>query len=234
MAEYEELTVGDLKYSKGFFLVAPMPIDTPVIEGVEVIGWLSGSAFRGVDFELDLAHRKFNVFSQDHCPGEVVYWSDQYSSAELLRGKTGELFFAVELEGKKVYAAISNSRPVTTIGTDVTRAFYGFDKSSPGIEEVRAPDGAAYHYRAMQLTAPGLTVTNARIQLIDHDGDECPLDRGRKLARYRCVGGYPMYLGSDVLRQLRLYFARKEGKLYYTSAEATLGASETRVHVVPQ
>ncbi len=187
-----------------------------------------------MDFELDLAHRKFNVFSQDHCEGQVVYWSDRYSSAELQHGKTGELFFAMELEGKKVYAAISNSRPTSSIGTDVTRAFFGFDATTPACRTSIGPDGSINHYRTMQLTAPGLTVTNARVQLVDRDDNDCPLDRSRKIARYRCAGGYPMYLGTDVLKQLRLYFARKEGKLYYTSAEASSAPSGTRVHVEPQ
>jgi hypothetical protein len=228
MAEYDELVVGDLKYGKGLFLVAPMPMTTPTVEGVEVIGQLSGSSFRGVDFELDLAHKKFNVFSQDHCPGAGVYWSDQYSSAPLLRGKTGELFFPVELEGKKVYAAIQNGRSVTTIGTDITSQFYGFDKSSPGIEETREADGTTYHYRAMQLTAPGLKVTNARIRLVDPE-KKCPLDKTSKIGRYACSGGYPMYLGGDVLKQLRLYFATKEGKLYFTAADTAAESAGTRV-----
>ena len=228
MAEYDELTLGDIKYGKGLFLVAPAPMSTPTVEGVEVIGLLSGSAFRGVDFELDLAHKKFKMFSQDHCPGTVVYWSDQYSSAPLLHGKTGEFFFPVELEGKKVYAAIQNGRSVTTIGTDVTRWLYGFDKSSPGVEETREADGTTYHYRAMQLTAPGLNVTNARIRLVDPDKN-CPLDSTSKIARYECSGVYPMFLGGDVLQQLRMYFATKEGKVYFTAADTGAGAAETKV-----
>jgi hypothetical protein len=228
MAEYEELSLGDLKYGKGLFLIAPKPMATPTVEGVRVIGSLSGSAFRGVDFELDLAHRKFKVFSQDHCPGHVVYWSDEYSSAPLFHQRSGAFFFPMELEGKKVFAAISTTRSVTTIGTDVTHAFYGFDKSSPGIEETREADGTTYHYRAMRLTAPGLTVTNARVRLVDPQKN-CPLDKDRRQARYLCEGGYPMFLGADVLRQLRLYFATKEGKLYFTSADAGTGATGTKV-----
>ncbi len=226
MAEYDELAVGDLNYGKGLFLISPAPMGAPTVEGVEVIGFLSGSAFRGVDFELDLSHGKFKVFSQDHCPGEAVYWSDQYGSAPLFRGTTGELFFPLEVEGKKVYAAISNTRPVTTMGSDVTRALYGFDKSSPGVEQTREADGTTYHYRTMQLTASGLKVTNARIRLVDPDKN-CPFDKTTKVASYLCAGGYPMVLGEDVLKQLRLYFATKEGKLYFTSSE--VGATQTKV-----
>jgi hypothetical protein len=33
-----------------------------------------------VDFELDLAHNKLSLFSQDHCPQVGLYWSDTYAS----------------------------------------------------------------------------------------------------------------------------------------------------------
>lgn len=221
-AEYQDLSVGDIKYPpKGLFLVAPEPLNIPTLDDLRIVGMLGGSAFRGVDFELDLAHRKLKVFSQDHCPGgQVVYWSDQFTSVPLLHTRSGAYFFAIELEGKKVYATISNSRPVTTLGTDVSRALFGFDKSSAGIEETHAADGATYHYRAMNLTAAGVSMANARIQLVD-PVKNCPLSsKKRDVARYTCDGIYPMFLGGDLLQQLRMFFATKEGKLYFTSADA--------------
>ena len=221
-AEYQDLTVGDIRYpAKGVFLVAPEPLNIPTVDGLKVVGMLGGSAFRGVDFELDLAHRKFKVFSQDHCPGgQVVYWSDQYTSVPLLHTRSGAYFFAIELEGRKVYATISNSRAVTTLGTDVSRALFGFDKSSAGIEETHEADGTTYHYRAMNLTAAGVSMANARIRLVD-PVKECPLStKTRDVARYKCDGIYPMFLGGDLLQQLRMFFATKEGKLYFTSANA--------------
>jgi hypothetical protein len=182
MAEYDELALGELKYGKGLFLVAPMPMSTPTVDGVEVIGMLSGSAFRGVDFELDMAHKKLKMFSQDHCPGARVYWSDQYSSASLLHGRAGELFFPVELEGKNVYVAIQNGRPETTIGTDVTRWLYGFDKSSRGVEQTSEADGTPSYYCAMQLTAQGLKVAHARIRLVDPEKTALSMEAARSRA----------------------------------------------------
>jgi hypothetical protein len=219
-AEYQDLAVGDMKYPRGVFLVAPEPLNIPTIDGVRVVGALAGSAFRGVDFELDLAHKKFKVFSQDHCPGEGVYWSRQYTAVPLLQTRLGAYFIPIELENKKVYAAISTSRPVTTLGVDVSRALYGFDKSSAGIEERHEADGVTYHYRAMNLTAAGVNLANARIRLVD-PVEDCPLDKKKRdVARYKCDGYYPVFLGGDLLQQLRLYFATKEGKLYFTPADA--------------
>jgi hypothetical protein len=207
--------------SKGVFLVAPKPLGIPPFDGLRVVGTLGGSALRGVDFELDLAHRKLKVYSQDHCAGgQVVYWTDQYTSVPLLHTRSGAYFFAIELEGKKVYAGLSNSATVTTLGTDVSRALFGFDKSSAGIEETHEADGTTYHYRAMSLTAAGVSMANARIRLVD-PVKGCELSKKKRdVARYVCDGIYPMSLGGDLLQQLRMFFATKEGKLYFTSANA--------------
>ena len=151
-----------------------------------------------------------------------MYWSDTYASAPLYRGKLGELYFPMELEGKKVQTTISPSDRFTTLTTDVTRLFYGFDESSPGVEAEREADDVTYHYRAMQLTAPGLTVSNAKIRLRKPQKG-CQLElpaRRTSGAGYECMGAHPMKLGRNVLQKLRLYFATKEKRLYFTSAEA--------------
>lgn len=117
MAQYETLTVGDLKYNNGFFLVVPAPMHANTIEGREVVGFLSGSAFNGTDFELDVAHKKLNIFSQDHCPGDMVYWADKFNVVPLNRGRLGEFSFPMDLEGKKVQATITTMIPATTVAT---------------------------------------------------------------------------------------------------------------------
>ena len=83
----------------------------------------------------------------------------------------------------------------------------------------------------MKLTAPGLTVTNARIQLVDGD-EKCPLARDPHIAHYRCLGRYPMRLGGEILSGLRMYFATKEKKLYFTSSDAS--GTDPKVHISPK
>ena len=55
--------------------------------GGEVAGDLGTRMFEKVDLELDIAGGKFNLFSSDHCPGNVVYWTKNYAELPLKRDR---------------------------------------------------------------------------------------------------------------------------------------------------
>ncbi len=226
---FHSLIVGTVNFGKGEFLVAPEPVAGLTTEGPYAsVGFIGAEMLSLVDFELDLAHRKMNLFSQERCPGmSPVYWASNYARVPLFQGQLGELYFPIELEGKKVEATLSPSDAFTTLSTDVTQLLYGFDENSPGVEVERGdtPDEVSHHFRAMQLTASGLTVKNSRITLTARDKNCRLATRGRKGGgtgyNDSCIGVYPMKLGRNVLEQLRLYFATKEKMLYFTAADAT-------------
>jgi hypothetical protein len=182
------------------------------------------------DFELDFANNKLNFYSTDHCPGAVVYWTDRYSSAPVSREgfQPGAIHYPMELQGQKILAVLSTDTPVTRLGTDVTRKLFGFDESSSGIETEN--DGAGHataHYRAMALTGSGITITNAKIQLVPKRNEgvyDCDLmtNRSDGVAYYfQCSEEAPLTVGLDVLRRLHLYFATHEHVLYFSDAAAT-------------
>jgi hypothetical protein len=43
-----------------------------------------------------------NLYSQDHCPEHVVYWSSRYDSAPIRFASLGEFYFSMALDGKKL------------------------------------------------------------------------------------------------------------------------------------
>lgn len=55
-----------------------------------IVGEIGMDVLSTVDFELDIAHGKLNLFSQDHCPGQVVYWSGPVASIALKRSDLGD------------------------------------------------------------------------------------------------------------------------------------------------
>jgi hypothetical protein len=94
-------------------------------------------------------------------------------------------------------------------------------------------DGEVAHYRAMRLTAPGLTVSDTRIRLsVPRQLGGCILEtRGRKgggVGYTGCENVYPMSLGRNILTQLRLYFATKEQILYFTAVGAGVDSTAPR------
>jgi hypothetical protein len=235
LARFRRLAIGNAGFGKGEFLVNAGSVQTIEVAGKPVLGALGTEAFTVVDFELDLSRRKLTLFSQDHCPGNVVYWADEWGSAPLYISPVGTLYFPVELENRKVEANFEPGAPFTRLSTDVTKRLYGFDTSSPGIETEPSPRGGEpeSHFRAMQLTAPGMTVRNSRIRLVPAPAKmradiQCTLQfsgrRGGGVGYSGCENRYPMNLGRNVLTQMRFYFATKEKKIYFTLANATKGA----------
>jgi hypothetical protein len=184
-----------------------------------------GARFR-MDFELDFAHKKLNLFSTTHCPGKVVYWADKAAAIPYTIDKLGTAVFPIELDGKKISSALQVGSPSTLIHVDASKAFYGFDEHSEGIRHDTSNSGKTVnHYRAMQMTLPGLSVLNADVKLVPGLA-KCwvsPNWGPEHSATYgNCYGNPPLTLGGDVLQHLRLYFATEEHVLYVTAADATL------------
>jgi hypothetical protein len=194
------------------------------------IGSIALPALLKADFELDFAHNKLNLFATDHCPGNVVYWADKAAAIPYTLDRIGIPVFPIELDGKKISAALRLSASGTTLKTDVSKALYGFDETSPDVRSDTSESGTAIkHYRAMKMTLPGLSVTNADVQLMAGLNKKCELspDSGPEhSATYKsCFGNPPLTLGLDVLRHLRLYFATVEHILYVTAADAARPAT---------
>ena len=142
--------------------VAFKSIDLLIVSGsvynseAPVIGVLGMEAFGQVDVELDVANRKMNLFSQDHCPGHAVYWSKTYDSVPIRFGQLGEFYFPMELEGKKLETTLASTNSVTSLYTDVTKKLYNFGKDSPDVEaETDAGGNTTAQYRAMKLSGEG-------------------------------------------------------------------------------
>jgi predicted aspartyl protease len=221
-AHVAALEVGSVHFGKSDLLLIPtMRRGRPPWVGI-----LGMNAFSKVDFELDFTQHKLNLYSQDHCPGAVVYWADQYSSAPLIRGPLGNYYFPIELEGKKIEAVISTAAGGNWLTTEVTRSLYGFDEKSPDIEtKSNGVGGSVSQYRAMTLTGTGFQINNAQIGLVTSKRPNCSLGHGGpgSAAMYTgCMGGEaPLKLGLDVAQHLHLYFATKEKVLYFTDAAAS-------------
>ena len=193
---------------------------------VSYIGHLGMDLLRKVDFELDLAHKKLTFFSQDHCDGKVVYWAKDFSSARIHWDPVGTPYVPMTLDGKTIEAGLSTGGRESGIYTDATRKLYGFDEKSADVETVDSGTGSpVFHFRAMKLTTDGLVVTNANMRLTPAPkSGSCafsPFGRTGHAAGYTgCAGRLPAMLGRDVLDKLRLFFAMKEGVVYFTRAEA--------------
>ena len=230
-AKATEMHLGSVKFGNGSeLLVVPAEKFGRSTATPPIVGEFGLNTFASVDFELDFAQHKLNLYSQDHCPGAVVYWTDNFSSAKIERGPMGNFYFPIELEGKKIQTTLSTTSNENSLGTDVTRSLYSFDEKSPDIEtNTNAAGDKRSFYRAITLTGNGLKISNARIGLRTSKNKDCILVapfRSSPAVYSGCMGGEaPLRLGMNVASHLHLYFATKEHVLYFSDANASKQAA---------
>ena len=226
MVTVRSFSLGSYEVGKVQMLVNNGPANPAV---PPFIGWFALTSLLGVDFELDFAHNKLNLFSTTHCAGNVVYWTEKAASVPYSLDMTGVPVFPIELDGKKIAATVQAGGSDTKLRTDFAKALYGFDEHSPGIETRALDSGKSVnHYRAMKMTTRGLSITNADVELIP-GAKGCVVSSfsgpEHSAAYQNCYGSLPLTLGLDVLRHLRLYFATQEHILYFTAADATMSTA---------
>jgi Aspartyl protease len=224
LVDVNTLQIGDIRFGKSSLLVYPGKGALVHHDGIPIVGSIGMDVFSTADFELDLARGKLNLFSQDHCPGQVVYWTSQFGSSPLFKDSIGAVYFPIELDGEKLEAVFDSGSTISSLDTGITQMVYGFDEKSTGTERIPRPDGTdAHFYRAMEITAPGLRIADARI-LLRGPARRCRAtksSRDSKAAGFdACMGVFPLYLGRSVMQTLRIYFATKENVVYYSSAVA--------------
>jgi hypothetical protein len=196
IATAKQFSIGSAQFKNRDFFV---PLNSVIsitaqrdYSSAQVIGIIGMDVLANVDVELDLASRKMNLYSQDHCPNNVVYWSNVHDSVPIHLGPRGEFYFPMELDGKKIEATLSTWQATTTLSTDVTKKLYDFDSHSPDVESETDTAGKTIaHYRAMQLDAVGFKVVNAHITLIDPRIGHCHLGTRFGAAAYDNCEGSP-------------------------------------------
>ncbi|HEY2067995.1 MAG TPA: retroviral-like aspartic protease family protein [Rhizomicrobium sp.] len=189
-------------------------------------GILGSDILRNFDVDLDFAANKFNLFSQDHCAGKVVYWAGSYTDTPATIAHDGHIHVIMSLDGHDVDAIIDTGATWTVLNATDARQLFGIDASSPGMESIPDVDGMkAYRYRFKSLSLAGVAMPSPHIIIIP-DGAALASDRSLRANRQETyqqdtiVRSPPLVLGMDVLRHLHLYIAYKEQKIYATAADA--------------
>jgi len=198
---------------KAYAAVVPnYPADDP-----RVVGHLAMDALSRYDVELDFAHGKLNLFSQDHCKGEVVYWTTTAPVAEVPMDVRGDLEFVIpmQLDDKKLNAELS-AEPAAMLNGKVAEDEFGLGN-------------ARGSHTFKTISVAGLGIANPTLQIYPDDSRGCnggaqvradELFNPRDLEMERCYGHPDLTLGLPQLKRLRIFMAFQERMLYVTAAEA--------------
>jgi predicted aspartyl protease len=196
-------------------------------EDLGIDGVIGPDVLEHFDVELDFADRKFNLISQDHCEGRVVYWAKSYTDADFTLSDD-HVVIPMMLDGREVTATLDTGAPGTYLSEAAAHRLFGIDTTSPGME--RDPDAPpqspyAYRYKFKSLSVGGLAVSNPLIGILPDLARQAFNRRHNDKEDFDPVTATqlretPVLLGMDVLSKLHLYIAYKERKLYITSAGA--------------
>ena len=182
----------------------PMMVVPSALLQTDEIGMLAPNYLSHFDIEFDFAGTRFNIYSPDHCAGQVVYWTQTgYSAVPFNLSPAGHIVATAMLD-------TGSDRSVMTF--DSARSLFGIQPGDPKLidgGEVSInglPPTKTYRYKFATLDLNGVHVQGPQIDIVVGE-------------RFK-IGESDLILGIQTLRQLRMYIAYKEQTLYVTSAEA--------------
>jgi hypothetical protein len=182
-----------------------------------VIGILAMDVLNQFDLEFDFAHHKLNLFSPDHCKGQVIYWTKTAPVAAVpmtLRGDA-EFVIPMQLDGKDLNAELSTGDTASLNGKIAHDDF--------GLENAKGT------HTFKMISVDGLGITNPTLAVYPDESSGCnggasqaanSLLTERDPIMERCYGHPDLVIGLQQLKHLRVYVAYKERMLYATSASA--------------
>jgi hypothetical protein len=223
-AEVDSLKLGSYRISRHDFFVDPRPLPVEAGPDRTVLGTLGISELRSVDFELDLLHRRLNLYSSSHCTGAAAKTWERAAQIPMGLNEFGSVLFPVEVDGSKLVATISTMDFESFMGTDVSRQVFGFDERSPEMElRVDAEHHRHGYYRLMKVVAGDLRLPDVEIRLAP-GLRSCTLSKTGMFGEvweyqgrdgHLCFAAYPLTLGRSAIEHLRLYFATQEKMIYF-------------------
>jgi hypothetical protein len=224
-ARLPSLSLDNLKLGDTVFMVLPGD-DNASAPAMDVFGGIFGSEMLPVvDFDFDFAANKINLFSQDHCVGNVVYWrAPAVAVVPMVLNDAGHIALRVELDGRRVNAILDTGASATFLNLDLARRTFHVDLNAPDVERAGEVTGgysaSVYRRRFKTLAFDNVTIADPMITMFPDmmTGMTSSAPRTGSLIR-EDRGLLPdIILGMDTLSQLHVYVASRERKLYITAA----------------
>ncbi|MBV8799398.1 MAG: retropepsin-like domain-containing protein [Alphaproteobacteria bacterium] len=231
------LAVGNLHADNMDFMLMPQ-VHEFASDVPDAAGSIAPNFLRPYDADFDFGGGKFNLLSQKHCDGKVVYWPNSGVAVVPIDVRPdGQIVVPVELDGEKLKAVLDTGASTSVLNMEVAEVAFGL---KPGSADTPAASGAGqnksgmptYSHRFKSLSLEGIAISNpemiiipdlVRMRMMDpHDSLEGDT---RVKNSANPVGLDPMMLGMNILRRLHLYIAYKEKKLYITPAAAAVSAA---------
>ncbi len=175
------------------------------------------------DADFDFGTDTFQMFSPDHCPGGVLYWKAPAVAVVPISVKNSKISIPVTLDGKEIKAVIDTGAPYSTLRIDIAERRFDMKMGGTDTPENGMLNGdptlKTYGHVFQSLAFGGIAVSNPRFTLIPNAmgrGERQAVTGSRTQREGDRINTPEILLGMNVLRQLHVYFAFKEDKMYVT------------------
>jgi predicted aspartyl protease len=164
------------------------------------------------DVDVDFGTDKLRFFSQDHCPGGVLYWQASVVGVLPLSIDRGRVTVPVEIDGKALTGVIDTAALDLSIKEAVAERVLGLEAGMEG----------KTHIGTLRLGTLGLRNINFKIRSNGaiEGGSAVASAQNRSAAVQNALAQPEVIIGMELLRKLHLYMAFGEKKLYITPASA--------------
>lgn len=220
-ATIQEFVIGQMRGTDRVFPVMPNPLP---IDGIFAADFLYP-----MDADIDFGTHTLNFFSQDHCPGQVVYWTSPASVGIVPITMDGyHIIVPVMLDGQAERGVIDTGADHSTIAIDEARRLFGLTMGSADTPEDGNLNGdntlKVYAHAFKSLSFGDVAVNNPKLNLIPNavgrNADRTPTGGSRIVSERTRMNVPDMIIGMDVLRKLHVYIAFGEKKMYISPATA--------------
>jgi len=220
-AMVKNMSLGGIHVEARQLLVSPSPLS----EDGSVLGLLGDDVLENYDLEIDFANHKLNLLRSDHCPG-VIYWPASVVGVVPFRVARGEyLIVDVVLDGKPIQALVDTGARNTLMPDVAADTLFGLTPSSPDMRK----EGDDYVHRFDALDMGGLGIAHIPVVIyrdLSSERVKSAAGTGSRISSANAENGLvQLTIGMRELRNLHLYFAFGEGKLYVTPASPSVSTS---------
>lgn len=196
--------INTLRYPRLDFLLADgLELPSSPVFSRPVVGLLGMDPFGIADLELDLAHRRINIFAPNRCAGGVMTGEGPPRWTALSSTWIHNYFFAAKVDGQWVETTLATSSATSQMHLVAAETLFG-----------ESADGT---YLAKSLSIAGVSLKDVPLELTPRQVDQCGFAKTKPggVAGYTgCAGPVPLRLGMDVLQRLHIYLAAKVRKIY--------------------
>lgn len=192
-------------------------------------GTLGADILMNYDVELDLKHGKIYLYQQDHCTGQVVYWTQDFMSVPFVLDASRHIVFDTTLDGHSLRTLLDTGSADSSLSTQKARQVFDLDPQAAGAK----PDGQFatgtggslpyFRHRFAKLSVAGIDFQNTELLLTPNMlslQERNQRVSGTVVAPSELNQETPLTMGLHHLTKLHVFIAYRERDLYISAADA--------------